>query len=626
LVDSLLPHVRAALTEGFTALDRDITSHALEGNDSTVFQPLRPPTLLYCDGVVTLWRFVNDALDAPLSLGVPVDIVVQPFLEFVGEVLQRTQRRLLRPCEQHAPFKIVPRVAQAVAELAKNEYDVDSDDDAGLSGNEGEATRRKKGKKSKFWRLNSSIKSQAEEVAMKNMIIDADLLEVDHRVTAPPIQEVSVRLSSLGFCLAELDGIYNKLFKAVNSGDDSDVPTLRHNDARRQICVELPELQDFMRERCGHSLAKYLAQRLVFFELRQDLFERLYFTPESAVAGADRPGSTAATPLAGGTETVGMSFLVDSGPASSSCLSLEAMLARWQDGLLSIVARTPTALLVPFVVELGTQLANAWTFVVLDYLRRAKLDRAASLLDDDLEALKRMLAALMQEARRHVTAKAQTPGGPGSVRPSLIGLSVGDCDEGSKRLEEVLKVAQALVLKVHTGTAEELARFAGRVCGEFGAAGGETPAVGSSDVMGQQDRGWSVENGSKSPREPEVAKKGGIKIGGIRVGGGSTRGRSASPRAQPEVMPRRDSFRSERLMSPSPEPTEEQQQQDSRHRRSAAPATPMASTPRGEGGRQHPSSTTSNSRSTWKRAVRMATKPLRGGTPSSARAKGKDGL
>ena len=98
---------------------------------------MRSPDSL-CQAVVTLWRFIHDALDAPLSLalqllsgacgpsvlplqglGLPVDIVVSPFIkDFLGkatgskcdrhfricpryaEVLQRSAERLVRPCEE----------------------------------------------------------------------------------------------------------------------------------------------------------------------------------------------------------------------------------------------------------------------------------------------------------------------------------------------------------------------------------------------------------------------------------------------------------------------------------------------------------------------------------------------
>ena len=57
--------VKLAMECGFNQLDREIISHALDGNNEVVFQPLNRPKLLHCEGVVTLWRFIHDAVDAP---------------------------------------------------------------------------------------------------------------------------------------------------------------------------------------------------------------------------------------------------------------------------------------------------------------------------------------------------------------------------------------------------------------------------------------------------------------------------------------------------------------------------------------------------------------------------------
>merc|ERR1712060_562131 len=104
IIDVLLPHVNAALLNRFTVIERDTTSHALDGSNSVVFKPQQPPLLLHCEGVVMIWRFVHEALNAPLKLGVPVDLVVQPFLQFLAAVLNRTKARLVRPCERKGEF------------------------------------------------------------------------------------------------------------------------------------------------------------------------------------------------------------------------------------------------------------------------------------------------------------------------------------------------------------------------------------------------------------------------------------------------------------------------------------------------------------------------------------------
>merc|ERR1712003_231129 len=119
-------------------------------------------------------------------------------------------------------------------------------------------------------------------------------------------------MNSLAFCLAELGDVYSKLLKEVNSGDDSGVPTVRHNEAW-VTCQHLPELQEELQDN-GHRLSKYLATRLVYHEFKQEIFERLYFTETSTVS-----------PLT----------------TSTSCLTLEAILTRRQDGLLSLVEQTP---------------------------------------------------------------------------------------------------------------------------------------------------------------------------------------------------------------------------------------------------------------------------------------------
>lgn len=521
LVDVLLPHVTAALTERFAALDRDITSRTLAGSDQHVFQPLRPPSLLYCDGVVTLWRFIHDALDAQLTLGMPVDIVVPPFLDYLARALRRCQGRLVRPCEQGAAFRLSARVAQVAAELAKNEGDLDSEDDTtAASGNEGEQSRKKRSKpKWPRWKPGKAV--TVEEVH-RNIILDADLLEVDATVIAPPIPEVLVRLSSLGFCLEELNGVYAKLVSAVNSGDDSDVPTLRHNDARRRICEELPEMQDSLREHCGFALARYLANRLVYHELRQDLFEKLYY---------EKPAPNAAATPMSASECSGYGadfFPTDVRP---SCVTMQDIVAQRQEPFLGLVSKTPPALLVPFIVELGSQLINAWAYVVLDYHRRMKFDGKSRLLDDDVQAMTRLVGALVKEARLRIASTQLASGGGAGGRKSLASVSTQDCDDAQKRLEEMLRVAQMLVLKVDSATAEELARYASRVCGDFG-AGAETPAASrGGEVTPLQRtcdrspfnlRGRSPPTGQRSvsPRtaQPEATRR-----------PVASRGRSASP-------------------------------------------------------------------------------------------------
>lgn len=543
LVDMLVPHVCAALQDSFDALDRDITSHALDGSNEVVFQPLKPPALLHCEGVVTLWRFVHDALDAPLNLGVPVDIVVQPFLGYLKAVLWRTGRRLVRPFDDEDAFRLAPRAAQVAARFSSSEYDADSDDDhGGASGGESSLHKRSGGKR-RGNRFRWGGEKPGAEEAVRNTVAEAALLEVPREVTAPPVQEVSVRMSSLGFCLVEMGGIYNKLLSAVNSGDDSGVPTVRHNDARRQIFEELPELQDGLQER-GHALARYLATRLVYFELRQELFEQLYFV--------------APAPAAPGTSSSG----ADTPRSRGTCMTLEEVIARRQDGLLFLVAQTPAPLLVTFVVELGARLTQAWSYVVLDYLGRQKFDDVGPFVDDDQEALKRLLATMMQEVRQRVANDAQ-----GAGQPSLAGLTTEDCDNGQRRLDEVQNLAQMLVLKVQSGSAEELARYAARVRGELADAGLPDASVERARTPVARDRSPAPQQRGRSPFQ----------------------GRSPSP---PVLVESGRFFQ---------------------HSQSALGAASPRATPSRHSGAEH-----GHSRPVWKKAMRGVAKRLHGSTSSKS--------
>ncbi|CAE8706109.1 unnamed protein product [Polarella glacialis] len=462
LVDVLLSHVTSALSGSLASLDRDVTSHALDGSEDTVFVPLRPPALLYCEGVVTLWRFIHDALDAPLSLGVPVDIVVRPFVTgFLGQVLDRTGQRLVRSCENLDSFRMALRAAQIAGELANTEYIVNSDEEVGAE----DAAKRSGGRKRTAKNIWGKVKEKVVDDIRKNTIIEAGLLEVEPRVVAPPIRQVIVRLTSVGFCLSELGGVYSKLVNEVNSGDDSACPTMRHNDARRLICEELPDLQEALLER-GQCLVRYLAARLVYFELRAELFERLYFhaPAQTALGGVGTPAGAA------GSVTPSVTTPIASSAEGSSCLTLEAIVSRRQDSFLGLIEETPAPLLVSLVVELGTHLTHAWTYVILDYLRRQKLDQVAPYLDDDQDALKRTIGDMMRAARRRLEAAERVQGGAGqqpSGQQSLNGLSADDCKNGERKLDEVQRVAQSLILKAHSGTAEELARYAAKVRGDL---------------------------------------------------------------------------------------------------------------------------------------------------------------
>lgn len=374
------------------------------------------------------------------------------------------------------------------------------------------------------------------------------------------------------------------------------MPTTRHNDARRRVVEELPDLQDCLRHGCGDKLATYLAHRVVYFEMRQELFERLYFLPQ-------KEGSVPSTPLRDVHEERVSSFTflaAEPVPETPGCLNMAVILQRRQDGLLGLVSRTPVPLLVTFVVELGTHLVYAWMYVVIDYLRRSKLNNeAASMLDDDWEALKSTCESLMREARSHVTARTQTPGpGRPAQNRSLTGLSLGDCDDADRRLQEALKVAQVLVLKVNSATTEEMARYALRVMGdapprevveERRDLSMPPPACRTAAASPQTEYGSDGEPGHG---------RGGVKIGGVRFGGsGGARGRSASPRSRhDDSKAKADGGRRVPGASPRP-PSPQARSGDAEH---------------GDGEHHH-------HRPAWKKGMRAVGKFLGTGTPSSSK-------
>lgn len=503
LVDILVPHVTSALAESLAALDRDITSKALDGDPDALFVPLRPPSSIYCQAVVTLWRFIHDALDAPLSLGLPVDIVVSPFIkDFLGKVLQRSAERLVRSCEDREAFGMSIRAAQVADELKSTNCAVDSEEEEGPA--KIADAKRSSGRGRKKFLTKLSGRSFPEEVT-KNSVMEVRLLEVSSKVIAAPVRQVMVRLSSIGFCLAELADVHTKLFKMVNSGDDDGVPTARHNEARMLICEELPELQESLLHQ-GQTLARYLAARLVYHELRAELFEKLYFV---AVPGGGTPTPSNAvgsfTPRA---STTPASFLESgSGP---TLLTLKDIVACRQNSFLSLVEQAPSALLGAFVAELGIELTHAWMYVIVDYLRKQQLDQIYEHLASDQEALSRAIDSMMQATRQRVQTKA------------LGGLTLEDCRNAEKRLEEVQRLSQCLIEETRVRTAEELARYAAKVRGEFSQEGRD---AGPSVLARERSQTPTPLGRSKSPH-PRSASPSGASAGAF---GGYYSPRSPSP-------------------------------------------------------------------------------------------------
>lgn len=136
-------------------------------------------------------------------------------------------------------------------------------------------------------------------------------------------------------------------------------------------------------------------------------------------------------------------------------VTLEAIVARRENSFLSLVEQTPASLLMVLTVELGTQLIHAWVYVIVDYLRKQKLDQISPHLQPDHEALQKTLDAIMKVARRRVQADA------------LGGLTVEDCENGEKRLQEVMAVAHSFVEEASRRKDDELARYAAKVRGEL---------------------------------------------------------------------------------------------------------------------------------------------------------------
>merc|ERR1712110_774647 len=112
----------------------------------------------------------------------------------------------------------------------------------------------------------------------KNVVADVADLEVAPEVVAGPLLQVLVRLNSLSFCYGELGKFRGKLLGEVNVGDDVDAPTSRYGHARMVAQSKIEDIDECLHQR-GQELAAYLANRLVFFELRKELFEQLYFVP-----------------------------------------------------------------------------------------------------------------------------------------------------------------------------------------------------------------------------------------------------------------------------------------------------------------------------------------------------------
>ncbi|CAE7414671.1 unnamed protein product [Symbiodinium natans] len=144
--------------------------------------------------------------------------------------------------------------------------------------------------------------------------------------------------------------------------------------------------------------------------------------------------------------------------------------------------------------ELGIELTHAWMYVIIDYLRKQQLDQIYDHLASDQEALSRAIDSMMQVTRQRVQTKA------------LGGLSLEDCRNAEKRLEEVQRLSQCLIEETRARTAEELARYAAKVRGEFSQ---ETRDAAASSVLARERSQTPTPLGrSKSPHQRSTSPSG----------------------------------------------------------------------------------------------------------------------
>ncbi|CAK0799618.1 unnamed protein product [Prorocentrum cordatum] len=459
LADLLVPHVAAALKVRFSAISRDATSRALAEIE---LRPLRAPTLLHCEGVVTLWRFVPRCVDQGGCSAF-----------YSPDVVEQAQQRLTWPPQGTRAFPIAQRAAAVIAEITSGAHEsADSDEEVAdedpISPQRAVRTRSTS-RRTRIFRMGSRRTAVDEAGATANVISEPQYLEeVDEEACREPVQVVSVRLSSLAFCLTELDRATSRLRAEVNRNDSSDEPTVRYNHARCMLAGELNDVREALLEH-GRALARHLASRLVLRELRQDLFERLYFAPP----GADE---------------------------SAAVLTMEALVDQRKQSFLNLMGQTPSPMLVQFVVQLGLQLSGAWIYVVVDYLARKRASKVRQHFEEDMSAVKHLLDALMEEALRRARGGPQADGSPSgaleaSPGPRLWGslrtkmrtgelqalltdggegtperralqqeLTVEECNQGRRAWQETEKALQLLSARLElVSSDDQLATYAGHV-------------------------------------------------------------------------------------------------------------------------------------------------------------------
>jgi len=261
----------------------------------------------------------------------------------------------------------------------------------------------------------------------------------------------------------------------------------------------------------GINLAKYLATRLVYHELKQELFGNIYKEPGAAAGAAlVSPRGGAATPAAP----------ADDDSDGPSCLTLQTVIQRKAGSLSALVSQIPLSLLTAFTIDVCDQLTNAWIYVVVDACRRQKLDQISPYLEDDFDSLKDLVRDLTGRARKRIQTERKDMTGPDR---DLHGMNVDDLEAHEKHLGDKLNKLQPFVYQASDGKAEDLAKVAARLCGD----------VPDAQARGSRDDRRSPRDAS--PAGGPLLIKSGSELDFERPN--SARNRQASPRPGPVPSP-----------------------------------------------------------------------------------------
>lgn len=399
------------------------------------------------------------------------------------------------------------RVLRALQSECPHGRAQDSDDEggggAGLGGATAEkaAASKKKGKISFMPRMGSrKTDGPTPEELGRNVIADAALLTPAHWAQQIQVPGVLVRLCGLSFGLEQLQLAQKTLLEKINKDDAQSAASAAKTEAAQpkgrggsngsgrfgadaaeaEPVAELLLGEDLRRplaegleccseehEAAGNAVCAFLGARIAYGELREELFEQLYFeSPANAQAGAPVP-------------------------------SLAGLLRQEGEGLRDLVAQVPTRFGARLGAEICANLTQAWCIVVLDYMRRGLVTLAggpgspvgpvaerggakggidAAVLDRDVYALGWFFDQVAEAA-------------------SSNGDQVTEAEGLTRRLKELKEVTGQLQLIVDSGTVEGLQEFACRVLADEAdaATAGEpsppaSPRPGTS--LGTRMRRW----------------------------------------------------------------------------------------------------------------------------------------